>query len=471
MQKLLSKIKKNLNKIKTILSTDIIVSLLEKKSIDTTSFLNIVNEYQEKFEVLKKVEDMGMLEELDENLSFFVANSQDNVQITLEYTRLALCITSIEIAMKQFFKTSEKNTKPSQEKESTNLLLKSIEINNFYSIKNLKLDNLEDKKEIYIVGENGDGKTLFLQALTVGLKGIEEGEVFNLTKSQNQFFTNITLEDNSTFNKERQKHKNLFAYGSHRGNNCKMSVDKSGYLTLFNASMDLKDPMEWLIEIYNLTNDNENIEISLEKAISIIKNLLNREIEISVNSKSVTFKEKGSFVDFEQLSAGYRSVIILICDLLNRLSKNQPNTEDISLFRGVVLIDELELHLHPKWKYNFMHTLRKILPNIQFIVTTHSPTVLLGASKKAVFYKIYKDTTGVQISNQIANEGYTQNSLVSSPLFDLESITSRFFEKDVSSSDYVYSKIHKVISKRVRENIDVDEDELMKLIDDELNKL
>ncbi len=57
--------------------------------------------------------------------------------------------------------------------------IKSIDIKDFYSIKNINLENLDDKKEIYILGENGDGKSLFLQALTVGLKGVEEGDVFN----------------------------------------------------------------------------------------------------------------------------------------------------------------------------------------------------------------------------------------------------------------------------------------------------
>ena len=51
----------------------------------------------------------------------------------------------------------------------------------------LDLHNLKDKKEIYIVGENGDGKTLLLQGITIALKGVEEGDVFNLVKPQNNY--------------------------------------------------------------------------------------------------------------------------------------------------------------------------------------------------------------------------------------------------------------------------------------------
>ena len=158
-------------------------------------------------------------------------------------------------------------------------------------------------------------------------------------------------------------------------------------------------------------------------------------------------------------------------DLLARLSKNQPFIDEVSEFRGVVVIDEVELHLHPKWKYDFVKKLRDIFPNIQFIMTTHSPTVILGASKEAVFYKIYKEDGEVHISNQIKNEGYTNNTLLSSPLFDLETVTSRDFEKNVSSDDYVYAKIHERISEKISLESLEDKEKIAKLIDEELANL
>ena len=113
----------------------------------------------------------------------------------------------------------------------------------------------------------------------------------------------------------------------------------------------------------------------------------------------MTFTEKGSEVSFEQLSAGYRGVITIICDMIARLSEKQQ-VEHIKDFQGIVLIDEVELHLHPKWQYSFMNKLREIFPLIQFVVTTHSPTVLLGAGMEAVYYQIYKEDGIVKISKQ-----------------------------------------------------------------------
>ena len=352
--------------------------------------------------------------------------------------------------------------------------IKSINIKDFYSIKNISLENLENKKEIYILGENGDGKSLFLQALTVGLKGVEEGDVFNLVKSQKEHYE-LKIEDSNSntydSNDKENVYKNLFAYGANRNNNCQMKEDESGYLTIFNPSWDLKNPIEWLKYLDHSEKSGKTNIVSVEAAKKLLQELLNSDVQIDITPETVTFKEKGSLVTFEQLSAGYKGVITIITDLLVRLSENQPNVVSIHEFKGIVLIDEVELHLHPKWKYNFVKRLRDIFPNIQFIMTTHSPTVLLGASKEAVFYKIYKEDGEVKISNQMPNEGYTNNSLISSPLFDLETITSRDYDKTISSDDYIYDKIHQRISEKLKDNINMSEEEILKLIDKELDAL
>ena len=335
----------------------------------------------------------------------------------------------------------------------------------------MKLDNLKDKKEIYIVGENGDGKTLLLQSIAIGLAGVKEGDVFNLTKAQEKLNIEVVDSRKTKHTKDESIYEYIFAYGASRYNSCQMKDDETGYLTLFENRYDLRSPVEWLQYLdHNEKSGKENI-VSVTEAKVLLNKLLNRDVNIEITPDNVIFKEKGSKVSFEQLSAGYKGVITIICDLIARLYEKQSYVVDVKDFRGVVLIDEVELHLHPKWKYNFMRKLREIFPLIQFIVTTHSPTVILGASKEAVFYKIYKDNGKVTISNQIANEGYTNNSLVSSPLFDMETITSRDYTKAVSSDDYIYEKIHQQVAKKIEENINVDEAEILKLIDEELDKI
>ena len=403
---------------------------------------------------------------LEENIDKFLNHQQKNVKPIflkkIEDIDLLLSVLNQDLKQTIIFNQTEEIS-----------YIKSINIKDFYSIKNISLENLENKKEIYILGENGDGKSLFLQALTVGLKGVEEGDVFDLIKSQKDYELKIEDSNNNIYDLKDKKniYKNLFAYGANRNNNCQMKEDESGYLTIFNPSWDLKNPIEWLKYLDHSEKSGKTNIVSVEAAKKLLQELLNSDVQIDITPETVTFKEKGSLVTFEQLSAGYKGVITIITDLLVRLSENQPNVVSIHEFKGIVLIDEVELHLHPKWKYNFVKRLRDIFPNIQFIMTTHSPTVLLGASKEAVFYKIYKEDGEVKISNQMPNEGYTNNSLISSPLFDLGTITSRDYDKTISSDDYIYDKIHQRISEKLKDNINMSEEEILKLIDKELDAL
>ena len=84
----------------------------------------------------------------------------------------------------------------------------------------------------------------------------------------------------------------------------------------------------------------------------------------------------GVALDLSQLSDGERSFLAMICDLGRRLALANPLLDNPLRGAGVVLIDELELHFHPKWQREVREKLRRIFPNIQFIATTHSPFVI-----------------------------------------------------------------------------------------------
>ena len=436
-------------------------SVSSDKSYDT-NYIIISKNY---FYILNaKILRSSIFITLEENIETFFEYEQNNIKPIflkrIEDIDLLLAVLNQDL----------KQTNTSNQTEEISYI-KSIDIKDFYSIKNINLENLDDKKEIYILGENGDGKSLFLQALTVGLKGVEEGDVFNLVKSQKDYELKIEDSNRNIYDSKENVYKNLFAYGANRNNNCQMKEDESGYLTLFNPSWDLKNPIEWLKYLDHSEKSGKTNIVSVEMAKKLLNELLDKDVEIDISPETVIFKEKGSIVTFDQLSAGYKGVITIIADLLVRLSENQTQAINVNEFKGIVLIDEVELHLHPKWKYNFVKKLRDIFPLIQFIMTTHSPTVLLGASKEAVFYKIYKEDGEVKISNQMVNEGYTNNSLISSPLFDLGTITSRDYDKTISSDDYIYDKIHQRISEKLKNNINIKEDEILKLIDEELDAL
>jgi predicted ATP-binding protein involved in virulence len=78
----------------------------------------------------------------------------------------------------------------------------------------------------------------------------------------------------------------------------------------------------------------------------------------------------------EQLSGGYRIILALVADLALRMSLANPHLADPLSGEAIILIDEIELHLHPLWQQRVLGDLRRTFPNAQFIVSTHSPQVL-----------------------------------------------------------------------------------------------
>ena len=84
-------------------------------------------------------------------------------------------------------------------------------------------------------------------------------------------------------------------------------------------------------------------------------------------------------LDLSQLSDGERSFLAMVCDLGRRLALANPMMENPLSGYGIVLIDELELHLHPTWQLEIVEKLRSTFPNIQFITTTHSPFIVQTA--------------------------------------------------------------------------------------------
>ena len=88
------------------------------------------------------------------------------------------------------------------------------------------------------------------------------------------------------------------------------------------------------------------------------------------------FGKKGVQVPFPALSDGYRAFLGWLGDLLYHVCETCPSGKKLVENRGIVMIDEIDLHLHPKWQMTVLPNLARHLPNIQFIVTSHSPLVV-----------------------------------------------------------------------------------------------
>ncbi|ELX8379847.1 retron Ec78 anti-phage system effector ATPase PtuA [Providencia vermicola] len=121
------------------------------------------------------------------------------------------------------------------------------------------------------------------------------------------------------------------------------------------------------------------------KAISqIVPSISDIWVEITSGIDKIKVVNDGQKVTVEQLSDGQRVLLGLVADLARRMIMLNPLLDNPFEGQGIVLIDELELHLHPKWQQDAIPNLTRIFPNLQFIVTTHSPIVLSTVDKRCV---------------------------------------------------------------------------------------
>ncbi|MDD2715664.1 MAG: AAA family ATPase [Candidatus Wallbacteria bacterium] len=98
---------------------------------------------------------------------------------------------------------------------------------------------------------------------------------------------------------------------------------------------------------------------------------------VSQPKPSLFINKLGTTLNVLQLSDGERGMLALVLEIAKRLSQANPTMRDpLKNGKGIVLIDEIDLHLHPKWQRTVVHQLTETFPKIQFIATTHSPQVI-----------------------------------------------------------------------------------------------
>ncbi|BDA73634.1 SMC domain protein [Rivularia sp. IAM M-261] len=196
---------------------------------------------------------------------------------------------------------------------------------------------------------------------------------------------------------------------------------------LTGGRIDFKGFFEWFRNREDLENEQRRNnpdyrDIQLETARNAISSLQPDFTDLHVIRASLQMmvKKQGQELVVNQLSDGEKCLLALVGDLARRLATANPYLENPLLGDGVVLIDEIELHLHPKWQREIIPALKRTFPNCQFIVSTHSPQIV-SHIKPDNIYIITATPDGVTLQQPENSFGRDSNQI----LEDLMGVSER----------------------------------------------
>lgn len=356
----------------------------------------------------------------------------------------------------------------------------SLELEGINCFKDKQFLDLSDENGNYspwtiILGDNGTGKTTLLRVLDrmqpVNKKNEEEESgaasyLFNTFFRSKEF--NVSLSSVEKRNLEKftvSSSKNLnfilssvsrsiinvfiLSYGASRRMSKSTSLsqldeNKNKITSLFDESIELLNAEEWYLQKYLAFSTSENgIKIKLEQQLSLIKKVLIdflpdvldlriKEIK-TVNDKSaleVKINDK-EWVNLRDLSFGYQTLTALIIDIASKMMEQYPQSNNPLEEPAVILIDEIDLHLHPKWQRTVIDKLSFHFPNAQFIVTAHSPLIVQAAQdRNANIVVCRKEDDRVIIDNNPDEvKGWRIDQILTSDLFELSSSKSVSYEE------------------------------------------
>lgn len=322
----------------------------------------------------------------------------------------------------------------------------TLTLNNFRAFKHIEL--LLHPKLTVLAGVNGSGKTTLLDAYAVMLSRIvsyiEDGKInkntIRINDSDIQNGENrveiILLDDNgfkfsvyksrkgvSSSEKDDVQHAKKYAKDiqyriEDSGSQATIPVfiyyqtqrtvidfpkrirteHKFDLVETYDNSLNGETNFRLFFEWFRVREDLEN-EIRLRQNVSYRDGQLNAvrealtkflphvtDIQIRRSGEQAMIaKENGREISINQLSDGAKILFALIGDLARRLAMANPAVNEPLLGNGIVLIDELELHLHPKWQREIIRKLPTVFPNIQFIISTHSPQIISEVAAESLY--------------------------------------------------------------------------------------
>lgn len=178
--------------------------------------------------------------------------------------------------------------------------------------------------------------------------------------------------------------------------NCQNNNDTlhSSHLLMLGVDKDIKS---WFVNRYvfsKVENSLDEIQsYNLDTSKKVFE-LLDRNLRVETVKPDyeIVLRDKNGQIYFEMLSDGYKSCVFVLLGIIKEIEYRYPLIKAIN-FDGIIMIDEIDVHLHPQWQAKLVRVLKETFPKAQIIATTHSPSVLQNAKKEEII-PLYKDAEG-----------------------------------------------------------------------------
>lgn len=160
-----------------------------------------------------------------------------------------------------------------------------------------------------------------------------------------------------------------------------------GYTDALIDASNIKLLMNWCMKMEMVAwqkdkkiAEYEAVKQAVARFMDIMEESDGHEVFYDKQEEQLMYKVDDTMLPIMQLSAGYQSLVWMAFDIAYRMAVLNPDKkEHIAETKGIVLIDEIDMHLHPRWQWNIVNALKTVFPNVQFIAATHSP-ILFAAS-------------------------------------------------------------------------------------------
>lgn len=383
-----------------------------------------------------------------------------------------------------------------------NIYINAISVQQIFHLKNFTIQISEKAPHLILTGKNGSGKTILLKAVSVFLDNIKndqslnflnlEDQIINLknllqneisepkrnqyeyfletaSKQYNDVYGKVKLDIPAIFeiSKQYQDGNFIFAfYGAMRDPkmhepknptkpqiNKRLPINHSSTDQFLNFLSDLKI-QEALARNENQISAADNIKnwfVSFESLLGELYEDPRLQLEFNYKDYSFKIKTAGKSFKFTELSDGFVAAIDIIADLILKMQQGDTVTRAYSK-PGIVLIDEIETHLHLSLQKNILKILTRVFPNVQFIVTTHSPFVLSSLENATAYDLEHKEAI-----SDLSEYSY-------------ESLAEGYFGVHTESS-YLGSKLEKLKSLLKKESLSVDEEKQKQNLIREFNSI